>query len=316
MDTRTPTKIFGRALMRSALESRRGFANREKSRCCQRLVLDWSRRATIAALFSVDNPASPPDGPCMTGDRTMTDPESGKAQPADESRAKPPMDELSRRLGERLARQRAADPGAATAARRAALQAYDQARERRLIAGLSVVLAVTVGAALAYFVSVSTIDERVLWAWRDSARIGVSRTMECGTRSQRGRAPARPVRGRLVHRPRGTDDNDGSSGRSLGAAGPGTHSAARFRYGHRNGVRGTPIDGSNGTGDRSLRKSFRPVGLLADHQTLAAAYANRGEIAKAVAARSATNRSQVDDRAASGQARLGQVQGLGCWSFP
>jgi hypothetical protein len=55
-----------------------------------------------------------------------------------------------------LARQRAADPGAATAARRAALQAYDQARERRLIAGLSVVLAVTVGAALAYFVS--TID--------------------------------------------------------------------------------------------------------------------------------------------------------------
>jgi hypothetical protein len=92
----------------------------------------------------------------MTGDRTTTDPESGKAQPADESRAKPPMDELSRRLGERLARQRAADPGAATAARRAALQAYDQARERRLIAGLSVVLAVTVGAALAYFVS--TID--------------------------------------------------------------------------------------------------------------------------------------------------------------
>src|SRR5712664_472574 len=43
MDTRTPKKIFGRALMRSALESRRGFANREKSRCCQRLVLDWSR---------------------------------------------------------------------------------------------------------------------------------------------------------------------------------------------------------------------------------------------------------------------------------
>jgi hypothetical protein len=38
----------------------------------------------------------------MTGDRTTTDPESGKAQQADESRAKPPMDELSRRLGERL----------------------------------------------------------------------------------------------------------------------------------------------------------------------------------------------------------------------
>jgi hypothetical protein len=94
----------------------------------------------------------------MTGDRTTTDPEADKVQPAGASRAEPAMADLSRRLGEQLARQRAVDPDAAAAARRAALQAYDQARERRLIAALSVGLAVTVCAALAYFVS--TIDSQ------------------------------------------------------------------------------------------------------------------------------------------------------------
>ena len=94
----------------------------------------------------------------MIGDRTATDPAAGKAQPAGASAAEPSMDALSRQLGERVARQRAVDPASAAAARRAALQAYDQARERRLIAGLSVVLALTVGAALAYFVS--TLDTR------------------------------------------------------------------------------------------------------------------------------------------------------------
>jgi Putative peptidoglycan binding domain len=89
----------------------------------------------------------------MTGDRTATDPAAGKAQPAGAGNAGPSMDALSRQLGERVARQRTVDPDAAAAARRAALQAYDQARERRLIAGLSVALALTVGAALAYFVS-------------------------------------------------------------------------------------------------------------------------------------------------------------------
>ena len=93
----------------------------------------------------------------MTGDH-KTDPESGKAQLAGVSRDKPSIDELSRQLGERLVRQRTVDPAAAASARRAALEAYDLARERRLIAGLSVVLALTVGASVAYFVS--TIESR------------------------------------------------------------------------------------------------------------------------------------------------------------
>jgi Putative peptidoglycan binding domain len=92
----------------------------------------------------------------MTGDRTTTDPKADKAQPAGASRTSPSTEELSRQLAERLARQRAADPGAAAAARRAALLAYDQARERRLIVALSVVLAATVAASVGYFVS--TID--------------------------------------------------------------------------------------------------------------------------------------------------------------
>jgi hypothetical protein len=92
----------------------------------------------------------------MTGDRTTTDPKADKAQPAGARRAGPSTEELSRQLAERLARQRAADPRAAAAARRAALLAYDQARERRLIVALSVVLAATVAASVGYFVS--TID--------------------------------------------------------------------------------------------------------------------------------------------------------------
>jgi hypothetical protein len=94
----------------------------------------------------------------MTGDRTTTDPKADKAQPAGASRTSPSTEELSRQLAERLARQRAADPGAAAAARRAALLAYDQARERRLIVALSVVLAATVAASVGYFVS--TIDSQ------------------------------------------------------------------------------------------------------------------------------------------------------------
>ena len=70
------------------------------------------------------------------------------------------MAELARRLAERTARQHAGDPAAAAAARRAALEAYDLARERRLIVALSTVLALTVGAAVAYFVS--TIESRPL----------------------------------------------------------------------------------------------------------------------------------------------------------
>ena len=104
----------------------------------------------------------------MTGERAKTDSEPGKVQqvgagPTGAAAAgeadrnaeigAPSVAELSRRLADRAARQQAADPAAAAAARRAALEAYDLARERRLIMTLSVVLALTVGAAVAYFVS-------------------------------------------------------------------------------------------------------------------------------------------------------------------
>jgi Putative peptidoglycan binding domain len=112
----------------------------------------------------------------MMGDRTKTDAEAGNTQrggaggngsPAagnadrrDDASGAPSMGELARRLAERTARQQTVDPAAAAAARRGALEAYDLARERRLIVTLSAVLALTVGAAVAYFVS--TIESRPL----------------------------------------------------------------------------------------------------------------------------------------------------------
>ena len=111
----------------------------------------------------------------MTGDRTKADagsskvppgsatpngppPASGKADGRDDEVSKRSLADLARRLAERAAQQRAVDPSAAEAERRAALEAYDQARERRLIVGLSVAVAVTVGAGIAYLVS--TVDSR------------------------------------------------------------------------------------------------------------------------------------------------------------
>jgi Putative peptidoglycan binding domain len=105
----------------------------------------------------------------MAADRTKTGPEPSKAQPGganpngppapdaaggrNDDVSQPSMAELSRRLGERAARQRAVDPTAAKAARRAALEAYDQAQERRLIVGLSVAVAAVIGAGIVYLVS-------------------------------------------------------------------------------------------------------------------------------------------------------------------
>jgi Putative peptidoglycan binding domain len=85
-------------------------------------------------------------------------PASDKAGGRDDEISKRSVADLARRLAERAAQQRAVDPSAAVAERRAALEAYDQARERRLIVGLSVAVAVTVGAGIAYLVS--TVDSR------------------------------------------------------------------------------------------------------------------------------------------------------------
>ena len=105
----------------------------------------------------------------MTGDRTKADAGSSKVPPGSATPNRPPASDkadgrddevskrsiadLARRLAERAAQQRAVNPSAAEAERRAALEAYDQARERRLIVGLSVAVAVTVGASIAYLVS-------------------------------------------------------------------------------------------------------------------------------------------------------------------
>jgi hypothetical protein len=104
----------------------------------------------------------------MTADRTKTGPEPNKAQPGNanpneplapeaadgrnDDVSNPSMTELSRRLGERAARLRAVDPAAAKAARRAALEAYEDAHERRLIVGLSVAVAAVIGAGIVYLV--------------------------------------------------------------------------------------------------------------------------------------------------------------------
>jgi Putative peptidoglycan binding domain len=105
----------------------------------------------------------------MTADRNKTGPEPGKTQPGSASPSGPPaaskasggadeiskqtMADLSRRLSERAAQQRAVDPRAAAAERRAALEAYDHARERRLIVGLSVAVAAALGAGIVYLAS-------------------------------------------------------------------------------------------------------------------------------------------------------------------
>ena len=88
----------------------------------------------------------------MTADRANPNepPASDAADGRNDDVSQPSMADLSRRLGERAARQRAIDPAAAKAAQRAALEAYDQARERRLIVGLSVVVAAVIGAGIVY----------------------------------------------------------------------------------------------------------------------------------------------------------------------
>src|SRR6266851_1597573 len=129
-----------------------------------RLVdLDYCLQRVLAAASVLADET----GGAMTADpSTKTSPEPGKVQPGSVSPNRPPapgkadgrddeisdpsMAELSRRLGERAARQRAVDPDAAKAAHRAALQAYDRARARRLRLVLGV--AVVVGSGIAYIV--------------------------------------------------------------------------------------------------------------------------------------------------------------------
>jgi CheY-like chemotaxis protein len=129
-----------------------------------RLVdLDYCLQKVLATASIPDNET----GGAVTADpATKTNPAPGKAQPGNASPNRPPargkadrrgdeisdpsMAELSRRLAERAARQRAVDPGAAKAAHRAALQAYDRARARRQRLALAFAVAAIASSGIAY----------------------------------------------------------------------------------------------------------------------------------------------------------------------
>jgi CheY-like chemotaxis protein len=118
------------------------------------------------ALATASIPANETGGAMTADPSRKTSPEPGKAQLGSANPSRPPapgkadgrddeiskqsMAELSRRLGERAARQRAVDPDAAKAARRAALQAYDRARVRRLRVVLGFAVGAVVGSGIAY----------------------------------------------------------------------------------------------------------------------------------------------------------------------
>ena len=74
-------------------------------------------------------PANPAPGNAQPGSVHLNGPPaSDEADGRDNDVSKPSIAELSRRLAERVARQRAVDPAAARIARRAALEAYDRTR--------------------------------------------------------------------------------------------------------------------------------------------------------------------------------------------
>jgi CheY-like chemotaxis protein len=129
-----------------------------------RLVdLDYCLRKVLA---TASIPANETGGTMTADPSTKTSPKPGKGQPGSANPNRPPgpnkphghdeipkqsMAELSRRLAERATRQRAVDPAAA-AARRAALQAYDRVRARRLRLVMGFAVGAVVGSGIAYLV--------------------------------------------------------------------------------------------------------------------------------------------------------------------
>ena len=123
---------------------------------CLRKVLAGARApARETGSAATAKPAvkrSPEQGQAQGKARPNTPSAPGKADGRDDEIPDPSLAELSRRLGERAARQRAVDPADAKAERRAALQAYDQARVRRLRLGLGFAVAAGFGSAIVYLV--------------------------------------------------------------------------------------------------------------------------------------------------------------------
>jgi CheY-like chemotaxis protein len=119
-------------------------------------------------LATASIPASETGGAMTADPSRKTNPAPGKAQPggvrpngppaSDEADGRdddvftPSIAELSRRLAERAARQRAVDPAAAKAAHRAALKAYDRTRTRRQRLVLGFAVGAIACSAVAYLV--------------------------------------------------------------------------------------------------------------------------------------------------------------------
>jgi len=117
-------------------------------------------------LATATIPANKTGGTMTADPSTKTSPKPGKAQPGSASPNGPPapgkadrrddeisdpsMAALQRRLGEWAARQRAVDPAAAKAARRAALEAYDRARARRQRLALAFAVAAIASSGIVY----------------------------------------------------------------------------------------------------------------------------------------------------------------------
>jgi hypothetical protein len=94
-----------------------------------RIATGETGEATTADPTGKANPA--PGGASSNTPSARPEAARDEAEARDDDVSPPSIAELSRRLGERAARQRGIDPAAAKAARRAALTAYDQRRTRR-----------------------------------------------------------------------------------------------------------------------------------------------------------------------------------------
>jgi hypothetical protein len=112
--------------------------------CLQKVLATASIPASETGVAMTADPsrkANPAPGKAQPGSvRPNGPPASDEADGRDDDVSTPSMAELSRRLAERAARQRAVDPAAAKAAHRAALKAYDRmrARRQRLVLGFAV----------------------------------------------------------------------------------------------------------------------------------------------------------------------------------
>jgi hypothetical protein len=115
-----------------------------------RIAASETGGATTADPSSKANPA--PDKAQPDGARPNGPPARDEADGRDGDVSRPSIAELSRRLGERAARQRVIDPAVAKAARRAALKAYDRMRTRRQRLVLGFAVGAIACSAVAYLV--------------------------------------------------------------------------------------------------------------------------------------------------------------------